>query len=234
VFFQADTVKGYRFWDETGLIANKYADRFQIINYGNVQGTLTCAAPRDHGDHLTELRISPYNIWLAYGPRVSWVTVRQETAKEVDWIARAIGVTQFSRLGLRTSLLWPGDDQDQITDLLITRILHTEEKHWSTLGNVTGGNFILFFTSSRLAGRLEISPVMNVRREERVTLPGQDVTLPPAGVEPLPDFALNVDIDLADTRPGDSVDVKPHLNRSVEYIESVLTPFITRLLEDNS
>jgi len=230
VSFQANTVKGFRFWDEAGLIANKYVDRFRAINYGNIPQTLVCAAPSDPGDYMMELRVSPYNIWIAYRAMVSWVTVRQETSRDVAWIARAIDVTQFSRLGLRVSLLWHGQDREHVVNTLLSQALNVHEQDWAQVGRATGGELVVHLEHDKLAVRLWMSPVVNVRREQHVTIPGSE---PPPHMEEeiLPDFAISVDADLADTRITESVDVMPHLNRSVKYLQESLIPFISRMLE---
>ncbi|HZU11773.1 MAG TPA: hypothetical protein VFB58_02960 [Chloroflexota bacterium] len=233
VFFQANTVKGYRFWDEAGLLANKYVERFRRIDYGSIPHTLTCAVPADPADWLTELRVSPHSIWLSYRAHVPWVTVRQETSGQVDWIARAIGVTQFSRLGLRINLLWEQEGQEQAVEAVLSRILHIQERGWSQLGTATGGSIVETFTADHLEGRIEISSVMNVQREERLLVGGEPAQATPE-LDDLPSFGVNVDVDLARHGSIESLDVKPHLNRSVKYIENVLTPFMTRLLGDSS
>lgn len=230
VTFQADTVKGYRSWDEAGLIANKYSDRFQTVDNVSVRNTLRCADPRDPTDFMTELHVSPSNIWLAYRARVPWVTVRQETAPVVEWIARAISVSQFSRLGLRVTLLWEGNDRDHVLDMLLSSVLQVRQNKWTELGDAQGAELVVFLTRENLGVRVGISPVVNVRREERVTVPGIKPILPIQGEAPLPDYALSVDVDLADTRITDSVDVKPHINRSVEYIQTDFLPHIARML----
>jgi hypothetical protein len=96
---------------------------------------------------------------------------------------------------------------------------------------MTGGDLVLYLTHGRLTARVEISPVMNVLQEQRLTVPGERSAQPPSDIEALPDFALSVDVDLADTHVTDSLDVKPHLNRCVQYLQETLVPWVTELLQ---
>jgi len=220
IFFQVDTVKGYRFWDVAGVLANTYVDRFQVVNYA--QNTLFCSAPRDPEDAILELRASIANIWLSFRPTVSWVAVRQEAGRTIDYIARAISVTQFSRIGLRVAYLWGGESLEQIIDVEKSRVLRAHEHGWDALGNVGGGEYVVNVTTNRLAARVAFAPVQKQG--------GIGVI---SATEPnLPDHAILLDVDLVANRPGDAIDVNPHLNLAIKFLDDQLIPFVARLLID--
>jgi len=226
VFFQADTIRGYRFWDETGVLANEYSTRFQSVNYGP-PGVLYCSNPKDPGDMLLELRVSPSNIWLSYRAGISLARVQQESGRLVDWIARAIYVTQFSRLGLRVHMLWGSASLDQVIGKLRSRVLQTQHQGWDDLGNVTGGALTADVTRDRLTARFSLAPVQNVETQIQTKVPG--IEPPPVIPEiQLPDYSIMLDVDVVDNHTTDSIDVKPYLGQAIAFIDNRLVPFVAR------
>lgn len=224
VFFQADTIRGYRFWDEAGVLANEYSKRFQSVNYGS-PGVLYCSNPKDPGDILLELRVGPSNIWLSYRAGVLLGRVQQESARLVDWIARAIYVTQFSRLGLRVHMLWGNASLDQVMGQLRSRVLQTQNQGWDSLGNVTGGALTVDVTRDRLTARFSLAPVQSVQTQIQTKVPG--IEQPPVIPEVrLPDYSIMLDVDVVDNHTTDSIDIKPYLSQAIAFIDSRLVPSV--------
>ena len=232
-YFQADTIKGYRFWDQTGVVANHYVDRFQTIEY-IAPGTLVCARPRDPGDDLGEVRVNPHAIWLSFRERSALDHIAREASGQVDWIARACDVTDFSRLGLRVLLLWPANGSEEVVDLLASTFMQVQRQGWQEFGDIVGGEFALFLTSDRLAIRVSFSPIQNVTTSWSARAPGSNVQAPSESVIPperrLPDFALQMDVDLADNNPADPLDPRHHLERSIRMLETKLIPHVATIL----
>lgn len=233
-YFQADTIKGYRFWDQTGVVANHYVDRFQTIEYV-APGTLVCARPRDPGDDLGEVRVNPHAIWLSFREQSALDDIAREASRQVDWIARACDVSDFSRLGLRVLLLWPANDAQEVVDLLTSTFMQVQRQGWQEFGDIVGGEFALFLSSDRLAIRVSFSPVQNVTTSWSARAPGSNGQTPRETVIPLerrlPDFALQMDVDLADNNPADPLDPLRHLERSIGLLEKKLIPQVAAILE---
>jgi len=229
IFFQADTVKGFKFWDETGLLANSYVGRFQSIDFRPDfrPPSLIALSPTDPADPILELRINVQNIWLSIRPTLSWPTVRQEIVRMVDYISRAISVTQFSRLGLRINLLWSGESLEQVINIQRSRILRVQD--WGAVGEVTGGEFVVNLKSDRLTARVAINAVQNVQTLFATRMPGQ-ILEPPVPDTSRPDYALMLDIDLVDSSPSDSINVNPHLNRAIHLLDDKVVPYISNLI----
>lgn len=234
-FFQANTIKGYRFWDEAGTIANKYTDRFTSVEYGPAS-TLICGAPRDADEALRELQVSPTVIWLSFQERVPDRTVQQVTSSEVDWIARAAGISDFSRLGLRVTLLWPGNDLDYVNNLVSSRFLHTNDDRWYALGRVDGGSWTAVLSVDPLTVRVAIRAVQNMTTSWSAYMPSAGASTPPP-LPPhrrLPDYAVALDVDLADSHHATLLDIKSHLSRSFQFLQEKLVPFVSAILRDGA
>ena len=232
VFFQADTVKGYRFWDETGVLANHFADRFHSVSFSTPEG-LVCTLPKHPDDHIQALRINTANIALAFRPDTdwdrhgaAWVAVRQETPKLVDWIARATYVTRFSRLGLRVILLYGGEALDVVHAVQRSAILKLQNTDWSSLGTITTGDLVLSIEAHHLMARIALDTVQVQGTARLVSTPGTPQAMP--DLPNIPDVAVRLDADLVDKSPGESIDVKPHLNHAITYLYERVVPFVTQ------
>lgn len=232
VFFQADTVKGYRFWDETGVLANEFSDRFHVVNFASPQG-LTCSLPKSTTDHLLALRVNTANIWLSHRPDAGWTTIRQETPRLIEKIARAIYVTRFSRLGLRVTLLFGGKSLDDVHDIQRTRILKVHDGGWNALGTVSSGEIVINVDSHHLGARIAVDTVQIQTTEYMTRAAGSEPATRPDRPD-YPDFALRLDVDLVDKSPWESLDVKPHINHSVDYLNEQIIPFISNMAMEGS
>jgi len=227
VFVQANTVQGFRFWDETGVLANRFAERFRSVTYADA---LRCVQPLDPLDPLLELRITTHSIWLAFRPGVSWTTVRQEASSLVEWIARGIHVTQLSRIGLRVTVLWGGNESEQVNQAYRDHIIQAQSVGWTELGEFGGGELVIQLQFDHITARVSVSTVKNVETKIHTRVPGIEIPEPSPDVE-RPDYAIQLDVDFADERLLHSIDIKPHLNRSIELLQERLIPFIDRITE---
>lgn len=229
VFIQADTILGYQFWDHAGVVANRLAQRFQSVGFDQSRSGLTCFAPSDLQDKLLEVRVSPQQIWLGYREGVDHTTVRQESAELIDWIARAINVSRFSRLGLRLSIYWGGESEDEVVAIVRDRVVRSQEAGWSEVGAVGSGELVIHLTSELLGVRAALSAARNVLTEITTRFPGIDAVEAPKP-QILPEYSVVLDADLYDNRTTDSIDVKPHIGRSLEFFDRKLLPFVSKLV----
>jgi len=230
MFFQADFVKGYRFWDETGLLANSFVGRFQAIDYrGDPRPpSLVALNPSDPADVLLEVRINPLNAWFSLRPNISWTIVRVEIERAIDYIARTIAVTQFSRLGLRINLLWGRDSIEEVVEIQRSRIMRVQD--WGTVGEVIGGELVVNIKDDRLTARIAVSAVQNVQTLFATRMPGQTIQPPAPDVEQ-PGYAVLLDVDIVDNALSDSINVNPFLNRSIQMLEEKIEPYMFNLIE---
>lgn len=229
-YFQVNLWKGFRYLDTAGAIMNWLDDRYESLQVGTP--ALVVQKPRDPGDFLQELRIGSDQVWLHYGTRTPWVTLRKEIPGLVDRIATTLEVQGYKRRGLRTALVLPIDDLERTT----ARLTSAYDGHvapWDALGTVTTPNLLCVVRTD--AAHARVSVQASRRADGGVaTSPIDDASHPfPQGPgRDLPDQALVVDVDFYDDRETREYDVGPHINRAVRFLEDRLPSFLSRLTEE--
>ncbi len=106
-FVQANTIKGYRYLDLSGVVLNKIGERY---NQGGIDpdGCLL-TDPKDSKDPRS-IRFTANRIWLHYEPIESLAHVIDTAPEWIESIAKEFLVTRFSRLGLRVEYFAPCAD----------------------------------------------------------------------------------------------------------------------------
>ncbi len=98
------------------------------------------------------------------------------------------------------------------------------------LGKVSPASMSVVVEASRFKALVQIQPVERVRARVRIT--GQNVIASASTSEvEEPLYGVLLDVDVYDEKPSDSRDPKPHLNRSLTYLNEQVVPFVASLLE---
>ena len=230
-FFQAETLKGYRYLDTAGQIMNDLDDRFEQMTV-SVEG-LTATRPVDPLDHLRAVRVSPERIWLQYGPRTGWTELRQEASALVERLATAMRIKGYSRQGLRTQLLYPVDDLDEVVRRFAGRVHNADIVRWDVLGEVFLAGVSVRIRSGNLKASVTVRPVRRLDAPIRGRAVGEDELLVPSAEDaPLPDTGLLFDADIYDDRQTPTIQVKPLINHAFEMLRDRLTPFAGRVIAE--
>lgn len=107
VFVQANTIKGHRYLDLSGVVVNRIGGLYDEITID--PGGCLMRKPKDAKDPYA-IRFSTDRIWLHYVQLNSLAFVVDTAPEWIGGIAKDIEVTRFSRLGLRCEYFAPCAD----------------------------------------------------------------------------------------------------------------------------
>jgi len=119
VFVQANTIKGYRYLDLSGVVLNRIADRYREFTID--PGGCIMRDPKDAKDPYA-IRFSSDRIWLHYVPVESLKYVLDTAPEWISSIAKDIDVRRFGRLGLRCQFFAPCKDIVKASTVLSKKI----------------------------------------------------------------------------------------------------------------
>jgi hypothetical protein len=212
VFCQVDILKGFRYLDDAGKIMNKYDDDFpekrvspeglHMINKGAV---------------LSEVRVSPEQIWLGFAKPDSLQYVLDHAWPLVRDVAAIIEVVEARRFGLRLEHLCPVSDAEAATRSAARTIFADV-----LLPASAEPSFFEAMVETK-AEDLEIA--LRVRPVRRVIKPREPDTLP--------DFAMMFDADIH--RGGEALpvaDVRKFLRACGSWVKSSLPPLAKRVMAE--
>ena len=219
IFFQANTVKGYEAWDKTGVVANELSTRFAKISYGPLG--LVCESPVDPKDYLLQVRVNVQHILLSFLPRARFDTIQRESVNRVEWIAKATNVTEFSRLGLRTQLIWGRESEEQASHEIRDRFLSVQMHGWSALGVVQSGELALNVEIEDLIARVALQPAK--RNPDEKTASNLE--------ESAPEFGIMLDVDIAKNGNTYYTDLQSYFRRCERVLYEHIIPHIERQFE---
>lgn len=119
VFVQANTIKGYRYLDLSGVVLNRISNLYE--EFGIDPGGCLLQYPKDAKNPYA-IRFSPDRIWLHYVPIESLAYVVDTAPEWISSIAKDIEVSRFSRLGLRSEFFLPCTNIAKASTFLTKRV----------------------------------------------------------------------------------------------------------------
>ncbi len=107
VFVQANTIRGYRYLDLSGVVLNRIAKNY--VRYAIEPSGCVLIEPND--SHVPySVRFSSERIWLQYRDIESLNHVVDTAPEWIRSIAQDVQVNRFSRLGFRSVYFIPSND----------------------------------------------------------------------------------------------------------------------------
>ena len=117
-FFQANTIKGYRYLDEAGKIMNRWDSEFASKDVG-VQGLLM----QNPDAMMRQLRVDNRTIWIHFGMADRLRQIIELSVNTTTEICGILDIKQFSRLGLRIQFIYDVSDVTGESGQIINKIL---------------------------------------------------------------------------------------------------------------
>ncbi len=99
MYFQATTKHGFRFYDESGKILNKYVEDFD--EYANGMDGIRLARPKSSKGKPHAIRVDSQRIWLQFLAPASLSEAGSLILPFIRDISKILGVEEYSRFGLR-------------------------------------------------------------------------------------------------------------------------------------
>lgn len=205
LYFQANTIHGYRFFDDSGRILNSFADFYEEV--GNGLDGVKLSLPKPDSNMPWAIRVDSQRIWFQYlNPDSLQESLRQIVGLVRD-IARILEVQRHSRLGLRCEYYFPTPRDSVLTQQLgrtfVGELLASEldlapndsEFQVIVRGNVKGTNATVNIRSAR-------------------------VTEAPKNAGDFEEDCIIVDIDAFEGGTIEGGDVPPFLRRAREAIDA--------------
>jgi hypothetical protein len=122
VYIQVNTVKGNRYLDDAGKIMNRYSEDYEETNV-DLRG-LRFSTPRDSESLLPyQLTVDSSKIWMTYSHPARILTQATQILSIVRDISQEIGVSSYSRLGLRVQYFWPLELESPLISTFASRSL---------------------------------------------------------------------------------------------------------------
>lgn len=116
---QANTIKGWRYLDLTGLAVNKLSDTYADIQV-NENGTLL-TRPSDI-EAPTDIQFTQDRIVLRYIPLESLQRVKDTSTNFIRSIAESLEVTRFNRLGFRAEYFIQVDNLEAVSRIFLDNV----------------------------------------------------------------------------------------------------------------
>jgi hypothetical protein len=222
-FFQANTAKGYEAWDKAGAVANELSGRFRSIPSG--PAGLVCESPLDPKDYLQQVRVDAQHISLSFRPGTQVGTSRRDTARLVEWVAQTINVAMFSRLGLRTFVVWGRDSLEQAGAEIRDRFLPVHLQDWGSVGDVQAAELVLTVAADDLRARVVLQPI------QRKTPVGTEIS---GGVgaddADAPPFGILLDVDIVKNGSIYYTDLQSYFRHCADLLNERILPHVERQL----
>lgn len=178
-YFQANIIKGWRYLDDAGKIANRWLDQFTETSVG-IDGLIM----RNPDAILRELRVSVDRIWLAFSTPDTIRLVCDQSAKICTEISDIIDVDSYKRLGIRLEYLHGMPDTKSCERLVSSNLVPDSFRDSLKAAGLdlhsADTNINLY--DSKLKVRLSIRPVRRARK--------------PSKPDKLPDIGVMFDVDL--------------------------------------
>ena len=178
-YFQANLIKGWRYLDDAGKIANRWLDQFTETTVG-IDGLIM----RNPDATLRELQVSVDRIWLAFSAPDTIRLVCDQSAKICTEISDIIDVTSYKRLGTRLEYLHPMPDAESCQRLVSGNLvpISFQNSLKATGLDLDSAEVNMNLYDSKLKVRLSIRPAKRARK--------------PSKPDKLPDIGVMFDIDL--------------------------------------
>lgn len=181
LFFQSNTLSGYAFFDVSGKIMNKFADRYEDVNNG-LEG-LQMRTPKDPQEPLHAVRVAPNHLWGRAIDPLELAPLHKRIVEFTKQTAAILGVTSFTRLGLRGEYYAPADLSSPEVRALAAAIVGPSLQ--GDVGDLRNSiEFDVWFkgSTSQLGQRVSMKTI-------KITRPARD-----PGDYPLDGIVLDVDI----------------------------------------
>jgi hypothetical protein len=121
VFFQANTIHGFTFFDDSGKILNLYVDNYQ--RWTNGLDGLKLTEPKADSDVPDTVQVTPDRVWFQYLEQSSLGSKLSQMAAMLVDISRILKVDEYSRLGLRASYFFSTPPDSDLARLAARRAL---------------------------------------------------------------------------------------------------------------
>lgn len=166
-FFQANTIKGGRYLDDSGKIINEYVEAYKDLSVG-LNGLRL--GQSNNADMPDEIVVDINRVWLACYGQGCIKKIKESAEMITKTISRHIGVDLYSRLGLRVYYYKSMDDIRSYMRGLYSRLATPE------LQTVTGPTDKVLemiscvrFMNPPFSIRLNIQPITILRPPEKTT-----------------------------------------------------------------
>ena len=178
-YFQANLLKGWRYLDDAGKIANRWLDQFTETTVG-IDGLIL----RNPDATLRELRVSVDRIWLAFSAPDTIRLVCDQSAKICTEISDIIDVGAYKRLGIRLEYLHAMSDIEACQRLVNSNLVPDSFQNSlkATGLDLHSAEVSMNLHDSKLKVTLSIRPARRVRK--------------PSKPDKLPDIGVMLDVDL--------------------------------------
>lgn len=178
-YFQANLIKGWRYLDDAGKIANRWLDQFTETTVG-IDGLIM----RNPDATLRELQVSVDRIWLAFSTPDTIRLVCDQSAGICTEISDIIDVGSYKRLGIRLEYLHRMPDIESCQRLASSNLVPDSFRNsLKAMGlDLHSADASMNLYDSKLKARLSIRPARRVRK--------------PSKPDKLPDIGVMFDIDL--------------------------------------
>lgn len=228
-YVQANLVDGHGYLDVRGSLVRKFADQFENWSELDEDGsTLHFQTLVDPESPIQEVKIGDQKIWLHFRAGAAVAAIRNEAGRVLEAAGAIMGVTTFSRQGLRLQYLYPAPDVPATVRMLRAHLL-PPSLGLDALGEVGGLFFQILVGAEQMKVNLILASGSRVRTHViRQVGVAPDLELPPK--DALPDVFVLADLDLFDERQTSTRDPKPHINRAMAFADESVLPLVSKLL----
>lgn len=213
-YFQADTVRGYRYLDDAGKIMNRWDSQFPEKSVG-LEG-LTMA---NKSAVMRQLRVDTRTIWLNLHSPDNLQQVQNLAYEVTSEISDTIGVDQFRRVGLRLQYVYGVRNTDIATAPLVRNLLAEE---WLRDIDST------FWTAKAFEFMVPL-PAEGINVNLRVALVRRN-PIAQAG-EKIPVQGIMIDLDLFRSEVTDLRDLKGILRKAAGWADGEFPRIRERVLQ---
>jgi hypothetical protein len=208
-YFQANLIKGWRYLDDAGKIANRWLDQFSETSMG-IDGLIM----RKPGATLRELQVSVERIWLAFSAPDTVRFVCDQSAKICTDISDVIDVNSYKRLGIRLQYIYGMPDIESCQTLSRKLVSHSAWDSLKAAGlDLSSAEVSMNLRYSELKLKLSISSVKRV--------------VTPTKPDKLPSIGIMIDMDLYQ----DKETAKAKILSFVRAVENWVNKNLNRIAE---
>lgn len=209
-YFQANLLKGWRYLDDAGKIANRWLDQFTETTVG-INGLIM----RNPDATLRELQVSVDRIWLAFSAPSTIRLVCDQSAKICTEISDIIDVGAYKRLGIRLEYLHAMSDIEACQRLVSSNLVPDSFQNSlkATGLDLHSAEVNMNLHDSKLKVRLSIRPARRIHK--------------PSKPDKLPDIGVMLDIDLYQDEQTD----KAKILTFVRAVEAWVSENVYRIAE---
>lgn len=204
-FFQADTIRGYRYLDDAGKIMNRWDSFFPEKSVGLEGLTMT-----NKGAVMRQLRVDARTIWLHLHIPDNIQQVESLVHDTATGVSEIIAVEQFRRIGLRLQFVYGVQSADAAIPFVVQNLYGVQ---WLRK------NDLLFWKNKGFEFMVPL-PADGISVNLRVSLVRRDPKTPVR--KNIPIEAIMIDLDLFRHEVTDIRDLKGILGKVLIWLDQGL------------